>query len=172
MLERVLRFLCMLWVGVMAGFFFAFTVLVMPGLDATEPLAAMSAMQAINDAVRNALFAIGFFGAMVLCLAVILVSLIRRGGSASWTALAGAVIYIVGVFGVTVGFNVPLNETLATLDPTLPENAPSMTAYIEDWSFWNNVRTLANVLAFGLLASSIAFGRDLETERSSSREVR
>lgn len=168
MFDHVLRFLCMLWVGVMAGFFFAFTVLVMPGLDATEPLAAMSAMQAINDAVRNALFAIGFFGAMVLCLAVILVSLIRRGGSTSWTALMGAVIFVIGVFGVTVGFNVPLNETLATLDPTLPENASAMTVYIEDWSFWNNVRTFANVLAFGLLASSVAFGRDSEMVRGPS----
>ena len=103
MFDRVLRFLCMLWVGVMAGFFFAFTVLVMPGLDAIEPLAAMGAMQAINDAVRNALFAIGFFGAVLLCLAVILRSLIRRGGFAAWIALAGAAIYVFGVFGVTVG---------------------------------------------------------------------
>lgn len=146
----------------MAGFFFAFTAVVMPGLDATEPLEAMSAMQAINDAARNPLFGIGFFGAMVLCVAVILVSLVRPGGSPSWAALAGAVIFIVGVFGVTLGFNVPLNETLATLNPALPENAPAMTAYIEDWSFWNNVRTFAGVLAFGLLASSIAFGMSTE----------
>lgn len=171
MFDRVLRFLCTIWVGVMAGFFFAFTTLVMPGLEMTEPLAAMDAMQSINDAVRNALFALGFFGSMVLCVAVILVSLIRRGGFPSWAALAGAVVFIVGVFGVTVGFNVPLNETLATLDPTLPENAPAMTAYIEDWTFWNDVRTIANVLAFGLLASSIAFGQD-QTKRSPSREVR
>ena len=162
MFDRILSFLCMLWVGVMAGFFFAFTVLVMPGLDAIEPLAAMSAMQAINDAVSNALFAIGFFGAVLLCLALTFRSLFRRSGLASWTALAGAMIYVVGVFGVTVGFNVPLNETLATLDPTLPENASAMTAYIEDWTFWNNVRTLTNVLAFGLLASSIAFGKSSE----------
>ena len=114
----------------------------------------------------------GFFGSMVLCLAVILVSLLRRGGSPSWAALAGAAIYVVGVFGVTVGFNVPLNETLATLDPSLPENASAMAAYIEDWTFWNDVRTLANVLAFGLLTSSIAFGQDLKTKRSPSREVR
>ena len=163
MLDRVLRFLCTFWVGIMAGFFFAFTTLVMPGLDATEPLAAMGAMQAINDAVSNALFALGFFGAMVLCVAVILRSLVRRSGFSSWAALAGAVVYVIGVFGVTVGFNVPLNESLAVLDPTLPENALAMTTYIEDWSFWNDVRTFSNVLSFGLLASSVAFGRDRKT---------
>ncbi|MGF1470369.1 MAG: DUF1772 domain-containing protein [Rubrobacteraceae bacterium] len=159
MLDFAIRFLCTIWVGVMAGFFFAFTAVVMPGLDATRPLEAMSAMQGINEAVRNPLFGIGFFGAMVLCVAVILVSLVRPGGFSSWAALAGAVIFIIGVFGVTVGFNVPLNTSLAALDSTVPENASAMTDYMEDWTLWNDVRTFFNVLAFGLLASSIAFGR-------------
>lgn len=168
MLDRVLRFLCTIWVGVMAGFFFAFTAVVMPGLEIMEPLAAMEAMQAINDVVRNALFGLGFFGSVVLCLAVILRSLFRRDGFSSWAALVGAVTFIVGVGGVTFVFNVPLNEMLAPLDPTLPENAQVMTDYIEDWTFWNDVRTFANVLALGLLASSIAFGRDRGTTRGPS----
>lgn len=161
-LGLILRVLCTIWVGVMAGFFFAFTAVVMPGLEATEQLAAMRSMQSINEAVRNALFGLGFFGAVALCGAVVFLSVVRYGGLRSALALAGAAVYVFGVFGVTVGFNVPLNESLAALDPALPENAPAMTAYVENWSFWNDVRTFAGVLAFGLLASSIAFGASSE----------
>ena len=42
-----------LWVGVMAGFFYAFSAVVMPGLSAADPAVAIEAMQAINAAVRN-----------------------------------------------------------------------------------------------------------------------
>ena len=71
------RLVCAVWVGVMAGFFFAFSFVVMPGLGAMEPLAALASMQAINLAVRNAVFALGFFGALILCIAASLHALLR-----------------------------------------------------------------------------------------------
>ena len=158
-LSSWLRLACALWVGVMAGFFFAFSFVVMPGLGAMEPLAALASMQAINLAVRNALFALGFFGALVLCIGVALHALIRRDAPASWFALAAAAIYLVGAFGVTSAFNVPLNGEIAPLDPARPENAGVMVTYIAEWTLWNHVRTLASLAAFVLLLLSFRFGR-------------
>lgn len=158
-LDRALRLLCLLWVGVMAGFFWAFSVVVVPGLADADPLAALAAMQAINRAVDNALFFAGFFGAPFLCLLLIARGLVRRGDRAARVALAGAVVYLVGVFGVTVGFNVPLNDDLAPLDPTRPENAAAMTAYLADWRVWNDVRTGTGLAAAALVAASLAVGR-------------
>ena len=87
---------CAVWVGVMAGFFFAFSFVVMPGLAAMEPLAALASMQAINLAVRNAVFALVFFGALILCIGVAIHALIRRDAPAWRLALPAALIYLVG----------------------------------------------------------------------------
>ena len=154
-----LRLACAVWVGAMAGFFFAFSFVVMPGLGAMEPLAALASMQAINLAVRNAVFALGFFGALVLCVAVALHALIRRDAPACLLALAGTLIYLVGAFGVTTLFNVPLNGEIAPLDPARPENAQAMVSYIAEWTLWNHVRTLASFTAFVLLVLSLRVGR-------------
>ena len=47
--------LCLL-LGLMAGFFYAFSFTVMPGLDLLTGAAAMDAMRGINVAVRNPVF--------------------------------------------------------------------------------------------------------------------
>ena len=153
-----LRLACAVWVGVMAGFFFAFSFVVMPGLGAMEPLAALVSMQAINLAVRNAVFALGFFGALVLCIAVALHALLRRAAPACWFALAAALVYLLGAFGVTSAFNVPLNGEIAPLDPARPESAQIMVSYISEWTLWNHVRTLASLAAFVLLLLSLRVG--------------
>ena len=157
-----LRLVCAVWVGVMAGFFFAFSFVVMPGLGAMEPLAALASMQAINLAVRNAVFALGFFGALVLCIAASLHAFLRRDAPACWFALSAALVYLLGAFGVTSAFNVPLNGEIAPLDPARPENAQAMTSYIAEWTLWNHVRTLASLAAFVLLLLSLRCGRGEE----------
>ena len=168
LLDRTLAAACTLWVGVMAGFFFAFSVVVMPGFDEAAPLTSMAAMQAINAAVDNAIFFLGFFGAPVLCLAVIARALVRRDRT-GWLGVAAGVIYLVGVFGVTVAFNVPLNDDLAALDPTLPANAPAMTDYIAEWTAWNHVRTLAGIAAFALLAAGLLLDASRKTGSEQDR---
>ena len=159
-LSSWLRLACAIWVGVMAGFFFAFSFVVMPGLGAMEPPAALATMQAINLAVRNAVFALGFFGALILCVAVALHAFLRRDYPACWLALAAAAIYLVGAFGVTSLFNVPLNGEIAPLDPALPANAGAMVSYIAEWTLWNHLRTLASLAALVLLLLSLRSGKE------------
>ena len=158
-LSSWLRLACAVWVGVMAGFFFAFSFVVMPGLAAMEPLAALASMQEVNLAVRNAVFALGFFGALILCVAAALHALLRRDAPACWLALSAALVYLLGAFGVTSVFNVPLNGEIAPLDPARPENAGAMVSYIGEWTLWNHVRTLASLAAFVLLLLSLQSGR-------------
>ncbi|MEP5029486.1 MAG: hypothetical protein ABJR02_02340, partial [Marinomonas sp.] len=58
------------------GFFYAWVCSTMWGLDAADPRVAISAMQAMNASVRNAVFAPAFFGTP-LALAVTAVLLKR-----------------------------------------------------------------------------------------------
>lgn len=160
-LDRLLPALAALWVGVMAGFFWAFTAVVMPGLAAEEtaPLAVLAAMQGINDVVRNAQFALFFFGAPILCLLLLGRAVRRRDSLWRLVEAMAAALYVVGVFVVTFAFNVPLNDDLGELEAADPANAPAMAVYIDDWTAWNDVRTAAALVAFVLLAASLAFGR-------------
>ena len=81
-----------------------------------------------------------------------------RGGPLCPPALAAALIYLVGAFGVTSVCNVPLNGEIAPLDPARPENAGAMVFYIAEWTLWNHVRTLASLAAFVLLLVSLRIG--------------
>ncbi len=153
-LANVSRSVATLWVGVMAGFFYAFSAVVMPGLSTADPAIAMEAMQAINASVRNIAFAVGFFGAPLACVAAMAHAAHRRDWPAGWMVLVGGSVYMIGAFGVTFLVNVPLNETLASLDPGLPENRSEMLSYIGEWSIWNNIRTVASVIAFAFILCS------------------
>lgn len=133
--------------GIMAGFFWSFSTVVMPGIRLLDPASALAAMQAINVAVRNAVFATGFFGAALCAGALVAVGL-KRGERLS--AIAGAV-YILPVFVVTIAVNVPINETLATLTPA---DTRAAGALLDRWVWWNHLRTVAAALAFLLLLIS------------------
>ena len=70
--------------------------------------------------------------------------------------LAGGVLYVLGMFVVTMTFNVPLNNALAAADPASQEAASLWARYLTDWTFWNHVRTVASTLACALFIAAIA----------------
>lgn len=61
--------------------------------------------------------------------------------------LAGGALYLFGTFGVTMLFNVPLNNALAALSPEAPDTAARWADYVTRWSIWNHVRGVAALLA-------------------------
>ena len=67
--------------------------------------------------------------------------------------LAGSVAYLVGCFGVTVACNVPLNEQLAATD--LGQAAAFWPRYLELWTRWNHVRTIAPALSAALFMAAL-----------------
>jgi uncharacterized membrane protein len=112
------------------------------------PLEAMRAMQAINAAVRNALFALGFFGTPILCLLVLLAVVLPAGrGVGGLVAASGAALYIALAFVVTFARNIPLNEALAAAT-----SAEQWNALLAPWVSWNHVRTAGSMAAACLLA--------------------
>lgn len=143
--------------GLMAGFFFAFSVVIMASLSRLQPPQGISAMQTINVVVLNPLFFIGFFGTAVACLVLIILSLLRWHQPDSAYLLVGSLIYIIGTVLVTIIFNVPLNEALAKVEPNSIDGANLWANYLVTWTRWNHIRTLAALIATALLI--IAFYR-------------
>jgi uncharacterized membrane protein len=138
--------------GLMAGFFYAYEVSVMRGLNRLDDAAFVAAMQAINDSVRNLPFALGFWGALVL--GGLTAAALRRHGPAGRMAAVAGVVYAVGVVAVTARYSLNLNDALAAVagqDPV--STADARAAFEGDWVAWNRVRLAAAVTAFaGYLA--------------------
>ena len=80
----------------------------------------------------------------------------RWGQAGSVALVVGGVLYVLGMFVVTMVFNQPLNETLAAADPASTEGAALWARYVSEWTFWNHVRTFASLAAFALYIAAIS----------------
>jgi len=138
--------------ALMAGFFFAYSVSVMRGLDATDPLAAAHTMRNINALITTPVFFLGFFGALVFPLVA---AVLVPPRPVMLLTLAGAAAYGLGAFGVTMAINVPMNDALAAATPTAENAATLWRDYTGPWTRWNHVRTLASTIAFALLTAAV-----------------
>ncbi len=144
-LGRLLAVLVLLWPGAMFGFFFAWTCSTMWGLDRADPNVAIAAMQAMNESVRNWIFAPAFFGTpAVLACAAMVASRSTQRKAAICLALA-CIIYVLGAMLPTFMVNVPLNEDLALLSLPFDTAAArdAWQSYSGTWQGWNLVRTVA-----------------------------
>lgn len=150
-MTRFLALAATLMLGVMAGFFYAFSVTVMPGLDNSDPTTAVQAMQGINMAVRNPVFFATFFLSPVIALAAAMAAFASGCRSAAtWLTLAGLT-YIGAAISPTALVNVPMNNALALLTASDATSA-IWRAYSVDWTMWNHARTIATLFASGLAA--------------------
>ena len=142
--------------GLLAGFIYAYSVSVMPGLGRADDRTLVDGMQQINVAVENPVFLLSFLGAPVLALVALLVE--RSSGStqvARWI-LAALVLCGVGLL-VTGALNIPLNDDLEQAGD--PSRIADIDAVRDDfygpWVAWNIVRTLATTAALGCLAYAL-----------------
>jgi len=152
----VATFLAAIGSGLIAGVFGAFATFVMRALAQRPPVEGMAAMQAINVAVINPLFLGAFLGTAGACAVAAAGAVTRWEQPGSAYVLAGAALYVVGTFGVTMVCNVPLNNALATVAPTDPAAGALWADYLRRWTTWNHVRTLAAALAMAAFILALA----------------
>jgi uncharacterized membrane protein len=139
--------------ALVGGVWFAFSGFVMQALARLPATDGAAAMQAINvTAVRPPLM-LAMFGTAAVCVAAAVAALTGDGDGAGWV-LAGAVLYLAGSVGVTIGGNVPLNDALMRVTP---EDAGDVWARYQDrWTTWNTVRGVITVAAAAAFAVALA----------------
>jgi uncharacterized membrane protein len=140
--------------GLVAGVFFAFSTFVMQALGQQPPAQGIATMQSINITVINPWFMGVLFGTAAGCLALVAAAL-TKGLPGGKYLLIGSLLYLIGTILVTIAFNVPLNDALATVNPTSAEGASLWTKYLTNWTLWNHVRTAAALAAAALLTISL-----------------
>jgi uncharacterized membrane protein len=129
--------------GLMAGFFFAFSICVMRALGVLSPAQGIAAMQSINVAVINPWFLTRFFGMAVLSVLLSTAAVLRWHEPGAAYVVAGGLFYFLGTFLVTMLFNVPRNNALAAVAATSAEGTALWADYLTAWTKWNHVRTIA-----------------------------
>lgn len=150
MIDRLLAaltFIAGLGCGLAAGIFYAFSALVMKALARIPAPQGIAAMQSVNLSVINPWFLAAFFGPAVVCVALGIFLPFGWHRPGTLFILAGSLFYLVGTMFVTFAFNVPLNDTLATVDPASSDGATQWASYLTTWTNWNHVRTAAALMA-------------------------
>lgn len=142
--------------GVVGGLFFAFSAFVMTALGRLPAADGMAAMRSINAAVLNPVFGLVFFGTTGANIALAVAGLLAGAPE----LVAGALLFVLGAFGVTVTANVPLNNALAAADPALgrlptAEGERLWARYRTRWTAWNHVRTVAAIGAATVLTLAL-----------------
>ncbi|OKH22882.1 DUF1772 domain-containing protein [Chroogloeocystis siderophila] len=145
-LPFVLKLVTVLGCGLVAGVFFAFSTFVMSALARLQPQQGITAMQSINITAINPLFMTALFGTAAACLFLTIYSLLKWHQPGTTYLLIGTCFYLVGIL-VTIVFNVPLNEALATVKPDSTAGAELWASYLTDWTFWNHIRTVTALVA-------------------------
>jgi uncharacterized membrane protein len=145
-----LKLISVIGCALIAGVFFAFSTFVMNALSRLPPAQGIAAMQSINITAINPLFMTALFGTAATCLLLSVSTLSKLFQPDAVYLLIGSLLYLIGTVGVTIAFNVPLNNALAIADPSSTESTNLWAKYLTDWTFWNHVRTVAALIAAAL----------------------
>ena len=142
--------------GVVTGLLFAFSNFIMRALADLPNDKGMFAMQRVNETILNPVFLILFLGTPILCALIAFKSALQPSSSGSLFLLIGALAYLIGPFGITVLFNVPLNNKLAEAEQSVADEV--WPVYQKQWQRWNHVRTYIGVVSIVLLAAGLGAG--------------
>jgi uncharacterized membrane protein len=148
-----LLWFCALGCGLLAGLYFAFSVFIMTALNRLGPTAGAAAMNSINNQILRSLFMPLFLLTSLASLALAVIGAVRWRQPVAWLLVAGGITYVVGMFVVTMIFNVPLNNRL--LASRGAEVDAMWHHYLVRWTRWNHVRTLASLAASALFVAAL-----------------
>jgi len=151
----VLTLIAALGCGLVAGFFFAFSVAVMKSLARLPAAQGMAAMQSINVAVITPLFMLALFGTGLACVALAVSSLFMWDEPFAVYLLIGGILYLVGVILLTIVYHVPRNDALAAAEPNSADAAKLWARYLAEWTTWNHVRTATALAAAAVLTIAL-----------------
>jgi uncharacterized membrane protein len=136
--------------ALMAGLFFAWSFSVTTGLAKLSNIEYIRAFQAMNRAIQNPLFFICFMGTAILLPFSTFLYYQQPPSLRFWFLLTASALYLIGVMGVTMAGNVPLNESLDAFNSqaaTVQEVAFQRQQFEGTWNKLNNIRTVASILS-------------------------
>jgi uncharacterized membrane protein len=146
--------IALLWFGILGcallgGVYFAFSAFIMRALREAGH-AGTVAMNAINRVILRSAFMPLFFGTTLAGSVLVVLGFMNLQAPGSVAAIAGGLLYVGGMFGVTMFCNVPLNNALQAVVAESRTGAAIWNDYLLRWTRWNHVRTASCLAAAAL----------------------
>jgi uncharacterized membrane protein len=149
LLTEILLWFCALGCALLGGVYFAFSAFIMRALrEAGMP--GVIAMNAINRVILKSGFMPLFLGTTLASAVLAVIGLLRLHAPGSWPLIAGGLLYVAGMFGVTMLCNVPLNNALQAVTTESRTGMAIWNDYLRRWTLWNHLRTASCLAAAAL----------------------
>lgn len=153
-IPKLVLLLAAVTTALMAGLFYAWSISVMPGIARLPDSGFLSAMQEMNRAILNPLFLLCFMGTALLLPAATFLQYSQPVSGRFWLLLLSTMAYLIGVMGVTMIGNVPLNNMLDAYQiqtASAQELAKMRQDFEGPWNRLNTIRTLCVTLSVVLV---------------------
>jgi uncharacterized membrane protein len=139
-----------------AGFLFAFAIVVMPGIRSLNDREFIRAFQVIDGVIQNnqPLFVLVWIGSVVALVTAAVFGFGQLDGVGRLLIIFATLAYLLGVQLPTITINIPLNNKLQTLDVDAMNETTQKAArkdFEPRWNRWNSIRTVIASLASALL---------------------
>ena len=157
---QIVLILATLLCSLIAGFLFAFAIIVMPGIKTLNDREFIRAFQVIDGVIQNnqPLFVAVWMGSVAASVVAAGLGFGQLDGTQRLLLIAAPIVYILGVQLSTFTINVPLNNRLQALNVDTMDEVALKAARMDfepGWNRWNLVRTpfagLVSVLLMILL---------------------
>lgn len=148
--------------ALIGGLFYAYSCSVLPGLTRLSDLSFLQAMQAINRAILNPVFFISFMGTLILLPLSTWCFYDKQQLLVFYLLLGATVLYIAGVFLVTMIGNVPLNNLLDAADLNkldAKELAVLRSKFEPSWNQFHSIRTAISCICIAIVAYAALLSR-------------
>ncbi|HSR41355.1 MAG TPA: DUF1772 domain-containing protein [Longimicrobiales bacterium] len=154
---HVTLILATLLCSLVAGFLFAFAVVIMPGIGRLRDREHIRAFQAMDRVIQDndPLFMAVWVGSVLALLAATVLAFGSPSGAVRWLTVGALAAYVLGVQLPTGAINVPLNNRLQALDvDATGEDAhrDARQGFEGRWNRANTFRTVACLVSATLMA--------------------
>ncbi len=153
---QALLLLATLLCSLVAGFLFAFAVVVMPGIKSLNDREFIRAFQVMDRIIQNnqPIFILVWIGSVVVLITSTLLGIGALDGVGRVILSVATLAYLLGVQLPTITINIPLNNKLQSVDIDAM-NETAQKAVRDDfearWNQWNKIRTVISCLVSALL---------------------
>jgi len=148
---QLVQIVAVLLAGLVAGLFYSYACSVTGALGKLPDREYIMTFQSINIAILNVWFFASFMGSLIALPLATWLSYRADVPFSFWLLLAATILYVIGVFGVTMLGNVPLNNMLErfNMDTATPQDLFSLRERFEvPWNRLNLIRAIAAILSF------------------------
>jgi uncharacterized membrane protein len=156
-LITVLLWFCALGCALLGGLYFAFSAFIMTALEDVGA-AGVAAMNSINRVILRSWFMPFFLGTTLASAALVVVGAMDIHEPRALYLVVGGVLYVLGMFVVTMVCNVPLNNALMNVTQESRTGMAIWSDYLRRWTLWNHVRTVSCMGAAALFIVALKMG--------------